>query len=45
MTDFVKDNDRRVKRLKFMIIVLDYERIKIDKKSREYIKVFIERLN
>ena len=45
MTDSVKNSDRRVKRLKFIIIVLDYERIKTDERSREYTKAFIERLN
>ena len=44
-TDFGQNNDRRIKQSKFMIIVLDHERIKTDEKSREYIKVFIERLN
>ena len=45
MTDFVKNSDRRVKQLKFMIIVFDHERIKTDERSCEYIKIFIERLN
>ena len=44
-TDSIKNSDRRVKRLKFMIIVLDHERIKTDERLREYIKTFIERLN
>ena len=44
-TDSVKNNDRRVKQLKFMIIVFNHERIKTDKRSRKYIKTFIERLN
>ena len=44
-TDFVKDNNRRMKRLKFMITVFDHEQIKTDERSREYIKGFIERLN
>ena len=34
-----------MKQLKFMIIVLDHERIKTDEKSCEYIKAFIKRLN
>ena len=34
-----------MKRLKFMIIIFDHERIKTDKRSYKYIKVFIERLN
>ena len=45
MTDSVKSSDRRVKWLKFIIIVLDHKRIKADERSREYIKVLIERLN
>ena len=34
-----------MKRLKFIIIILNHERIKADERSFEYIKAFIERLN
>ena len=45
ITDFVKNSDRRVKQLKFIIIIFDHKRIKADERLREYIKAFIERLN
>ena len=45
MINSVKNNDWRVRRLKFMIIVFYHERRKTDERSREYIKAFIERLN
>ena len=44
-TDFVKNNDRRVRWLKFIIIIFNHKRIKADGRSCEYIKTFIERLN
>ena len=45
MTNSVKNSGRRVRRLKFMIIVFDHEWIKTDERSYEYIRAFIERLN
>ena len=33
MTNSVKNSDRRMKRLKFMIIIFDHERIKTDESS------------
>ena len=45
MTNSVKNNDWRVKKFKFIIIIFDHERIKADKRSHEYLKVFIGRLN
>ena len=44
-TNSVKSSGRRVRGLKFIIIVFDHERIKADETSHEYIKAFIERLN
>ena len=42
--NFVKDSDRRVKRLKFMIIIFNHEWKKINERLRGYIKAFIKRL-